>query len=87
MMTNIRGVSGSIAITVAAAALLIGTIVELGSSAQESIASDKRYFVSISEIECNPPPGQDRIAFLDQVHYYGQLPESLHVLNPDLRRS
>ena len=44
----------------------------------------ERRSLAISEIDCDPPQGQSREAFLSEVHYYGQLPERVNALDADL---
>ena len=84
-MAAIRRVAGRITLALTGATLLVGAIVQLGTVAQESLASESRYNLTVPEIECNPPAGQERSRFLAEVHYYGQLPERLSLLDPDLQ--
>jgi hypothetical protein len=84
MNQAIRRLASSIAIALVGAACAIGAILELGSQAAESIAADPRYTQDVLDIDCNAPPGQERVTFLQEVHYYGRLPERLNVLESDL---
>ena len=43
-----------------------------------------RYLVAFSEIDCTPPPGQERADFLAEVRYLASLPSRFHLLEPDL---
>lgn len=59
-------------------------VIALGRWAQEQLQSRERYLVSLTEIDCACPPGLSRGEFLDEVHYLGQLPERLSLLEDGL---
>ncbi len=71
-------------ITAAAAALVVGGIVYLGSYFRDPPRADPSHELSIIQVECEPPAGQTREAFLMEVHYYGQLPEKLDARDASL---
>jgi hypothetical protein len=62
---------------------LLGIIVA-GRSARDWLRQQDRYTFAIADIECAPPPGQDRAAFLGEVQYVASLPERLPLLDDDL---
>lgn len=72
-----------ILITGAAAAIAVGGLLALGQYLRDDLHSSDRYQLSIHDIDCESPPGRSRSDFLSEVHYYGQLPEKLNVLDAD----
>jgi hypothetical protein len=68
----------------AATAAIVGGILAVGHYLREDLRSRERYQLAVGEIECDSPPGTSREEFLEEVHYYGQLPEKLSVLDADL---
>jgi hypothetical protein len=69
---------------VVAAGLTIAGVIAVGNAARDSLGRHDRYLLAFRDIECDAPPGQDRTAFLDEVQYYGQLPDKVNVLDPTL---
>jgi hypothetical protein len=67
--------------TILATAVALGGLIAVGLVVRDSIR--ERYSFAIHDIECQPPPGLTREAFLNEVHYYGQLPERLNTLDAD----
>ena len=70
-----------------AAAVLVGggiiaVVVRLGDWLKTESPPDRTF--AVSDIDCQPPPGLTREAFLAEVHYYAQLPERLDAGDPDL---
>jgi hypothetical protein len=59
-------------------------IIFLGKRAREQIQGWERYALPILEIDCVPPPGQERPDFLAEVQYLGGLPDKLEFLDPQL---
>ncbi|HXG09317.1 MAG TPA: hypothetical protein VNK04_05965, partial [Gemmataceae bacterium] len=45
-----------------------------------------RVTLIFADIDCAPPPGQDRIEFLDEVQYLAGFPDRLPLLDDDLAR-
>ncbi len=66
-----------------AGALLLG-VVFLGRAARERLRLDGRYTTAFDDIDCSPPPGYERPAFLHEVQYLARLPDRLRVLDDDL---
>jgi hypothetical protein len=66
------------------AALLLAGLIALGRSARDALRSQDRYAVAFADIDCEPPPGEGRAAFLGEVQYLAGLPERLQVLDDDL---
>jgi hypothetical protein len=53
--------------------------------ARRQIGPRDRYEVRVADIECDTPVGMDRLVFLAEVRYVGNLPERVHVLTDDDR--
>jgi hypothetical protein len=51
---------------------------------RQRIANLDRYTVPFANLDCPPPPNQSRAEFLAEVQYLGDLPDQLHLLDPDL---
>jgi hypothetical protein len=51
---------------------------------RERIANLDRYTVAFADVDCLPPPDQSRAEFLAEVQYLGDLPDQLHLLDPNL---
>jgi hypothetical protein len=66
------------------AGLLLAGLIALGRSARDALRQQDRYAVAFADIDCEPPPGEERGAFLAEVQYLGGLPERLAVLDDDL---
>ena len=66
------------------AALLLAGVITLGEVARDALRQQDRYVVAFADIDCEPPPGQERTAFLNEVQYVGELPERLQLLDDDL---
>jgi len=71
---------------VAVLAVFLGGLIILGQVALEHIRQRERYTVAFADIECEPPPGMTRAAFLDEVQYLSNLPGKLNLLEEDLGR-
>jgi hypothetical protein len=65
-------------------ALFLGAIVLVGQYARQAIQKTDRYVIPFSEIECVPPPGQERSEFLAEVQYLSGSPEQIKLLDGDL---
>jgi hypothetical protein len=74
----------AVALTLAAVVVLVWGIAWLGNEARRGIGPRDRYAVRFADVDCNPPPGQDRAAFLAEVRYVSDLPESFQSLDPEL---
>jgi hypothetical protein len=66
------------------AGLLLAGLIALGRSARDALRPQDRYAVAFADIECEPPPGEERAAFLGEVQYLGGMPERLAVLDEEL---
>jgi hypothetical protein len=68
-----------------AAALVVLGLVALAGPALEWLRGRERYFISFSDIECQPPGGLSREEFLQDVQYIAGLPDApLDVLDDGL---
>ena len=83
-MARYRGTILRILAAVAAAAVVIGGIFAAGRWLKDDVRGNERYRFSVRDIDCNPPADSNREQFLSEVHYYGQLPEVMNVLDDDL---
>lgn len=66
-------------------ALFLGGVLLASRAAQDSLAEDERSSISFSEIECNAPPGTDRLTFLIEVWYLAESPPRVNLLDRRLR--
>ena len=74
----------AVVLTLGAVGGLLWGIAWLGDEARRGIGPRERYAVRYADIQCNPPPGYDRAAFLAEVRYISELPETFQSLDPDL---
>ena len=68
----------------AAGLLLLAAVIVLGWLAQQALRGQERYQIAFADIDCTPPPNLSREAFLDEVQYFAQLPDSVCVLDDGL---
>jgi hypothetical protein len=71
-------------VPVLAAALLLAGVVALGQRARQHLAGQSRYTIAFADVECEPPAGLSRAAFLDEVQYLDELPDRLDLLDAGL---
>jgi hypothetical protein len=69
-----------------AAGLLLLVLIGLGAVTRKWLGEQERTTVSFADIDCLPPPGQERSTFLDEVQYSSRLPDQLRLLDDDLPR-
>ena len=81
---RLPGLIPRVLITAVTAALVVGGIVYFGSYLRDPPRVSLPHELSINQVECDPPPGLSREAFLTEVHYYGQLPEKLDARDANL---
>jgi hypothetical protein len=65
----------------------LGSLILLGQLALDQVRKRERYLVAFADIECQPPPGMSRAAFLDEVQYLAALPQHCNLLDDGLSRS
>lgn len=70
-----------IVLTALAAAALIGGIIVLGRWLRDDPQANNQRRLPLSAIDCTPPPNLTRDKFLDEVHFYGQLPTQIDLLD------
>ncbi len=75
-------VKGLIALGLVAA--VVYGVAWLGGAAGERVAGRDRYTVRVADIACGAPPGKDRAAFLTEVRYLADLPETVQAVDPKL---
>jgi len=73
-----------VALTLAVVGGLVWGVARLGEEARRGIGSRDRYATRFADIECDSPPGLERVAFLSEVRYVATFPESFQSLDPEL---
>jgi hypothetical protein len=68
---------------VGALALLLG-LIGVGRAARDSLRERPIYRVAFADLDCTPPEGMPRAAFLEEVRSLSHQPEALQVLDEDL---
>jgi hypothetical protein len=63
---------------------ILGGVYILGNYTRQQIRCWQRYNVPFAAIHCEPPPGQDRAAFLAEVQYVSGLPDRFQMLDEDV---
>jgi hypothetical protein len=71
-------------LTLAAVSGAVWGIKWLGDSARRGIAQRDRYATLFSDIDCDAPPGYERIDFLSEVSYHSKFPQRFQSIDPDL---
>jgi hypothetical protein len=66
------------------AVLFLAVVILLGKAAHEALRGGDRASIAFADIDCPPPPGQERADFLGEVQYLGGLPERVNVLDDGL---
>jgi hypothetical protein len=64
--------------------LFLFGLVGLGKVAWQQLRDREQFTIAFADIECDPPPGQGRADFLDEVQYLAALPEKLRFLDEGL---
>lgn len=70
--------------TVLAAGVLLLAIIMTGKAARNVLRDADRYQIPFSRIDTPSPPGLEREAFLGEIRYYGEFPETVSVLDDSL---
>jgi hypothetical protein len=70
--------------TISVAAALVAGVVWFGTRAGEQVAADPRFATRFADIDCPAPPGRSREAFLSEVRYLGNAPETIQSVDPSL---
>ena len=81
-----RGRIARATIALGAAGLLVLGLVLVGHWARDQLRYSGRYAFNLSEIDCEPPPGETRAEFLGEVQYLAGLPDRVNLLDNDLRQ-
>lgn len=64
---------------------LVQGIKWLGDSARRDIGPRDRYEVRFTDIECDAPPGYERVVFLAEVSFVSKFPRTFQSLDPELK--
>jgi hypothetical protein len=83
---GLRGWIGPGLVVAAGLALLGYGVLELNRFTRERVQNWGRYTVPFADIDCQPPPGQERADFLAEVQYLAHQPERLPLLDDGLAR-
>jgi hypothetical protein len=78
-----RPIARAVLTVLIAAGVVVG-LIRLGRYARERLDEQRHYTVAFADLRCETPPGLDRATFLDQVQYYGGLPDQVNLLEPKL---
>lgn len=73
-----------VALTLSVVAGVVWGVARLGDEARRGIGTRDRYTVHFADIECAAPPGLERPAFLSEVRYVSNFPETFQSLDADL---
>jgi hypothetical protein len=65
-------------------AAVVAGITTVGGEAGRRVADRDRYAVRVADLACDAPPGTDRVTFLAEVRYLGELPETVQSVDPGL---
>jgi hypothetical protein len=63
---------------------LLAAVLVLGRLARDELRARGHYAVAFADVDCDPPPGLSREAFLGEVQYLAGLPDHLDLLEPGL---
>ena len=63
---------------------VMAAVIWVGGRAGHTVAPRDRYTVPFADIRCPAPPGTDRLRFLTEVRYLGNVPETVQVVDPTL---
>jgi hypothetical protein len=75
----------SLFVAVAAIAVVL-SVIFAGRYAREALKERQRYSVHFADVQCESPPGMDPAAFLAEVQYLGNIPDSIYVLEPEAKK-
>lgn len=64
--------------------LVLVAVVRLGGIAGRQLTGEQRYEVPFTAIQCDAPPGIDRLTFLTEVRFLGQATETISIVDPAL---
>ncbi|VTT98595.1 unnamed protein product [Gemmataceae bacterium] len=73
-----------VALTLTVVAGVVWGVARLGDEARRGIGNRDRYTVHFGDIDCTVPPGLERPAFLSEVRYVSNFPETFQSLDSDL---
>jgi hypothetical protein len=72
------------AVLTAAMVAIFAGVIWLGQYARDRISEDDRFQFAFADIDCQPPPGLERRAFLDEVLYHARCPERFSLMEAGL---
>src|SRR5260370_28736871 len=70
--------------TLLGVAIFLLILLWVGQWTRQRISGLDRYTVALTDIDCPPPPDQNRADFLAEIQYLGSLPDHLHLLDDNL---
>jgi len=74
----------SVFLTLLACVLVLGGVITLGQRLRRQLRDEPRYQFPTAEIECEAPLGMNRVQFLSEVQYLGDLPDHVSLLDDGL---
>lgn len=83
-MSRLRGWLVQFVLPVAAAAALLALVIGLGGQARKALSERGAGRVPFTAVDCDPPPGLSRQAFLEEVQYLGRLPDEVDLLDDEV---
>lgn len=86
MVSRLRGWLVQFVLPVAAAAALLALVIGLGSQARKALSDRGAGRIAFAAVDCDPPPGLSRQAFLEEVQYLGRLPDEVDLLDDEATR-
>src|SRR5262245_42882014 len=82
----VLGARYSVLLLLLGVALVFGAVVLIGQLTRAAMQDSDRFKVAFTDIDCPPPPAQDRATFLSEVQYLAELPDQLRLLDEGLVR-
>jgi hypothetical protein len=67
-------------------AAILGGVIAAGHWAFEQIQGNPRYEIAVADIDCEPPAGMSKQAFLEEVVYESRLPKRLSLVDKELSK-
>ena len=71
-------------LAIALVGVLVGGLGFLGNRSAKRVAKRDRYAVKVADIQVELPPTLERSAFLTEVRYLGELPDTVQAVDPTL---
>src|SRR5881296_2481938 len=76
--------SWGVVVLLLALALGVWFFVDWAARTRGQVRDWKRYSIAFTDIDCPPPPGEERVEFLTEVRYLAEMPATLRILDENL---